>query len=278
MRFPFFRFIRTFAGVRRFFLHMAYNGRSFCGWQVQPGVPSVQGTVEQALAVLFKTPLRLTGAGRTDTGVHAVSYYAHFEVEEAVWAAAVVRSEKAAGTDLTDVYAHWVYQLNALVGPDIALYRLFEVPSDLHARFSAVERTYHYYIHLIKNPFIAESSHFVRQPVDVEAMRAAAALLVGQRDFSAFEKLHGADSSHICDLRRAEIQALGNGRYCFVFSADRFLRNMVRAMVGTLLAVGQGRFAVSDVPAILEGRDRGQAGESVPGHALFLQEVRYPDW
>ena len=278
MRFPFFRFIRTFAGVRRFFLHMAYNGRSFCGWQVQPGVPSVQGAVEQALAVLFKTPLRLTGAGRTDTGVHAVSYYAHFDVEEDVWAAAVARGEKAAGAVLTEVYAHWVYQLNALVGPDIALYRLFEVPLDRHARFSAVERTYRYYIHLIKNPFIAESSHFVRQSVDVAAMRAATALLVGQRDFSAFEKLHGADSSHICDLRRAEIQDLGEGRYCFVFSADRFLRNMVRAMVGTLLAVGQGRFAVSDVPAILDGRDRGQAGESVPGHALFLQDVRYPDW
>ncbi|MDE6106959.1 MAG: tRNA pseudouridine(38-40) synthase TruA, partial [Bacteroidales bacterium] len=175
-------------------------------------------------------------------------------------------------------YAHWVYQLNALVGNDIALYRLFETDMDCHARFSAVERTYHYYIHVTKNPFIAESSHFVRQPLDMEAMRAAAALLVGRRDFSAFEKLHGADSSHICDLRRAEIRDLGDGRYCFVFSADRFLRNMVRAMVGTLLAVGQGRFAVADVPAILDGRDRCQAGESVPGHALFLQEVRYPAW
>ena len=264
--------------MRRFFLHLAYNGRSFCGWQVQPNAPSVQGVLEQALAVLFKTSVRLTGAGRTDTGVHAVSYYAHFDMDEPFWTVAVARSAKAAGTVLEDVYAHWVYQLNALSGPDIAVYRLFETPLDCHARFSAVERTYHYYFHVVKNPFIAESSYFVRQRLDMEAMRSAAALLVGRKDFSAFEKLHGAENSHICDLRRAEMRDLGNGRYCFVFSADRFLRNMVRAMVGTLLAVGQGRFAVSDVPVLLARRDRGKAGESVPGHALFLREVRYPDW
>lgn len=266
--------------MRRFFLHLAYNGRSFCGWQVQPNAPSVQGALEQALEVLFKTPVRLTGAGRTDTGVHAVSYYAHFDLEASVWAAAVARSGKGKGGDgaLADVYAHWVYQLNALVGADIAVYRLFETSVDCHARFSAVERTYHYYFHVIKNPFIAESSYFVRQPLDMDAMREAAGLLVGRRDFSAFEKLHGAENSHICDLRQAELRTLDGGRYCFVFSADRFLRNMVRAMVGTLLAVGQGRFAVADMADILARGDRGRAGESVPGHALFLQEVRYPDW
>lgn len=266
--------------MRRFFLHLAYNGRSFCGWQVQPNAPSVQGALEQALAILFRAPVRLTGAGRTDTGVHAVSYYAHFDLEASVWEAAVARSGKGGGADgdLADVYAHWVYQLNALVGADIAVYRLFEAPADCHARFSAVERTYHYYFHVIKNPFIAESSYFVRQPLDMGAIREAAALLVGRRDFSTFEKLHGAENSHICDLRRAEIRDLGGGRYCFVFSADRFLRNMVRAMVGTLLAVGQGRFAALDIPGLLARRDRGQAGESVPGYALFLQEVRYADW
>ncbi|MDE7150182.1 MAG: tRNA pseudouridine(38-40) synthase TruA [Bacteroidales bacterium] len=263
--------------MRRFFLHLAYNGRSFCGWQVQPNAPSVQGTLENALAVLFKTHVRLTGAGRTDTGVHAVSYYAHFDLEESQWSAAVARSGKATDA-LDDIYAHWVYQLNALVGAEIAVFRLFETSVDCHARFSAVERTYRYYFHLRKNPFIAECSYFVRTSLDFSAMRSAMAFLVGRRDFSAFEKLHGADNSHVCDLRRAEIQALGEERYCLVFSADRFLRNMVRAMAGTLFAVGQGRFAASDMPAILSGRDRGRAGESVPGYALFLQEVRYPDW
>lgn len=183
-----------------------------------------------------------------------------------------------AEADLTAVYAHWVYQINAMVGADIAVYRLFETPADCHARFSALERTYRYYFHVRKNPFIAEGSYFVRTPLDCDAMRSAAASLIGRRDFSAFEKLHGAESTHICDLRRAELQDLGEGRYCFEFAADRFLRNMVRAMVGTLLAVGQGRFAVSDMPGILTGRDRGKAGESVPAHALFLWNVCYKDW
>lgn len=272
---------------------MAYNGRSFCGWQVQPHAPSVQGALEQALAVLFKMPLRVTGAGRTDTGVHARSYYAHFDLEDEVWAAALQRGVKATGGVGTRVfegsyaacddgesvraaYAHWLYQLNALVGPDIALYRLFEVGPDMHARFSAEERVYHYYFHLIKNPFIAESSYFVRQPLDLDAMRRAAALLVGRRDFSAFEKSHGADNSHICDLRRADLTDLGDGRYVWGFSADRFLRNMVRAMVGTLLAVGHGKLPAAAMTEVLEARDRGRAGESVPAHALFLEAVRYP--
>ena len=264
--------------MKRFFLHLAYNGRGFCGWQIQVGSPSVQAALEQALEVLFQAPLRLTGAGRTDTGVHAVSYYAHFDVEEAVWDAAVRRSEKTAVGDLAAVYAHWVYQLNALVGADIAVYRLFEVASDVHARFSAIERTYRYYFHFRKDPFLQESSYFVRRPLDMAAMKAVAALLVGQRDFSSFEKLHGAEGTHVCDLRQAECVDMGGERYYWVFSADRFLRNMVRAMVGTLFDVGQGRLQAADIPKLLESRDRCQAGGSVPAHALFLHAVRYPDF
>lgn len=244
---------------KRYFMRLAYCGASFHGWQRQPNGVTVQSTIEDALETVLRRPVPVTGAGRTDAGVNARTMIAHLDLDDGV-----------------DPGSRFVAALNALVGRDIAIYELREVAPDAHARFDATERTYHYYAHTGKNPFDYRLSWQMPEGLDIDAMNRAAAMLVGRRDFTSFSKLHTDVKTNICDLRRAGWESLGDGRYRFVITADRFLRNMVRAVVGTLVDVGRGKMKPEDIMKIVERRDRCAAGTSMPAHALFLWDVKYP--
>lgn len=248
--------------MQRFFIYLSYNGRPYCGWQKQPSGRSVQSCLEDALSVLLKRHVSVVGCGRTDTGVNASAFFAHFDCEEEVPEA--LRSS-------------WVYKLNALLDKAIAIHSIFEVDSNLHARFSATRRTYHYYLHTAKDPFLEDSSYYCRFPFDAGLIREAGQNLCGYRDFTSFSKLHTQVKTNFCRLERADLERLDAHRWRFVFTADRFLRNMVRALVGTLLGVGKGRYSLEDLKGILEAKDRCRAGTSMPAHALYLAEVKYFD-
>lgn len=240
-------------------MHLAYCGAGFHGWQRQPNGVTVQSVIEDALGKILRRPVPVTGAGRTDAGVNARMMIAHLDLDDDV-----------------DTGPRFIAALNALVGRDIAIYGLREVAPEAHARFDATERTYHYYAHKGKNPFDYRLSWQMPDGLDVSAMNRAAGLLVGRRDFTSFSKLHTDVKTNICDLRRAEWEDLGDGRYRFVISADRFLRNMVRAVVGTLVDVGRGKMPPEGIIDIVNRLDRCAAGTSMPAHALFLWDVKYP--
>ena len=243
----------------RRFIQLAYNGGGFSGWQVQPGQPTVQGAIEAALSTLLRRDVPIVGAGRTDTGVNARMMMAHFDV-----------------LPHEDVQSHrFIHSLNSILGPSIAIYRIFEVPEDAHARFDATERTYRYFAHTQKDPFIGPLSWLTKPDMDFEAMNEAASLIIGRRDFTSFSKLHTDVKTNICDLRTARWEEFEPGRWFFEISADRFLRNMVRAVVGTLVEVGRHKIAPSDILDILERKDRCAAGTSMPARPLFLWNVRY---
>lgn len=245
----------------RYKITLSYSGADFCGWQVQPSAPSVQGTLEKALTILLKTGTGVVGAGRTDTGVNAIGYVAHFDAAE--------------GLDCRQIR----YKLNAILPPSVSVSDIIAVEDSFHARFSARSRKYTYFLHRVKNPFIDKYSYFYGYPdLDVEAMNRAAGFILGTHDFSCFEKTGGDNKTSICTVTQAGWEAYkpGSDDYLkFTVTADRFLRNMVRAIVGTLLEVGRGKRTPESVAELLESRDRCSAGESVPGHALFLTEIGY---
>mgnify|MGYP002860386362 CR=1 FL=1 len=236
---------------------MAYNGANYCGWQIQPHSPSVQETLERCLTLKLGHPVGITGCGRTDTGVHARNYYAHFDLET--------------GIDDCDELA---YRLNVFLPSDIVVHRIYEVPSDRHARFDAIARTYHYYIAKKKDPFHQDDAFLYTGDLDVALMQQAADILKEYTDFTSFSKLHTQVKTNNCTIMEARWFEQ-NGLLVFHVKADRFLRNMVRAIVGTLLEVGKGKMSIEDFRTVIEHRDRGSAGESVPAHALFLEEVEY---
>jgi tRNA pseudouridine38-40 synthase len=240
-------------------MHLAYNGSQYHGWQSQPNAVTVQSTIEKTLATILRQPIAITGAGRTDAGVNAHMMIAHLDLPETV---AVDR--------------RLLLSLNRLVGRDIAIYSLTPVASDAHARFDATERTYYYFAHTRKDPFCGPQSWLAPCNLDFELMNEAAKRLLGRRDFTSFSKLHTDVKTNICDLRQARWEQIDDYRYRFVISADRFLRNMVRAVVGTLVDVGRGKITPDDVTAILEKQDRCAAGVSMPGEALFLWDIKYP--
>ena len=246
--------------MQRFFVHLSYCGAPYCGWQRQPNGRSVQSCLEEGSSVLLKHDVSVTGCGRTDAGVNASSFFAHFDCEEEI---------------PYSVRKSWVYQLNALLDKAIAVHSVFEVDQGLHARFSATRRTYHYYLHTRKDPFLENGSYHCRFPFDADLMRQAGKSLCGYRDFTSFSKLHTQVRTNFCTLERADLERLDSYRWRFVFSADRFLRYMVRAMVGTLLSVGNGRYSIADLHRILAAKDRCKAGTSMPAHALYLSEIRY---
>lgn len=250
------------APVRRWFMELAYRGASFHGWQRQPGDVSVQSTIEDALSTILRSPVTITGAGRTDAGVNARQMYAHVDFP----------------ADFDPTEQRFIRALNSLCGRDIAIYRFIPVADDAHARFDAIERTYRYFIHTRKSPFTGDLSWYCPNPPDFKKMNEAAALLIGMRDFTSFSKLHTDVKTNICDLRRAKWSCIdeAEGRWYFEIAADRFLRNMVRAVVGTLIDVGRGKISPGDVLSILERKDRCAAGTSMPGEALFLWSVEYP--
>lgn len=254
--------------MARFFIKLSYRGAAYHGWQRQPGDISVQQVVEQALAMVTRTDIAVTGAGRTDAGVNARLMVAHADIPDDI-----------------AVDARFVRAVNAIVGRDIAIHDVVAVAPDAHARFDAVERTYHYYVHTSKDPFLQPLSWQAPPSLDFDAMNEAAALMVGRRDFTSFSKLHTDVKTNICDLRCARWMPLDGDtphgcpmadRYVFVITADRFLRNMVRAVVGTLVDVGRGKMPPAAVLDILERRDRCAAGTSMPGEPLFLWDIKYP--
>ena len=259
----------------RYSITLSYNGSGFCGWQIQPADKSVQESLQNALSLILGETITVTGAGRTDTGVNAVNYVAHFDVPD--------------GSDIEPEVLE--YKLNAILGRDIAVHAIVLADNDFHARFSAVYREYKYFLHRRKDPFINGYSWFCRYRLDVGAMNEAAALLKGEMDFSAFEKTGADNATSVCNVFSAgwknyvpsHLSACGlgpgdNGDYLvFEISANRFLRNMVRAIVGTLLEIGRGKHGPEWITGVIASKDRGKAGQSVPGKALFLTRVDYPD-
>lgn len=255
----------------RYFLKLAYNGAPFHGWQRQPNAPSVQETLEDSLSKILRDEVQLTGAGRTDTGVNAREMYAHFDSKEEI-----------------EDKGRFLLSLNSLIGKDIAVYEIIPVKDEAHARFDALRRSYKYFISYRKNPFLRHLSWHIPSFLDIERMNQAADLLLENNDFTSFAKLHSDVKTNICHVTYArwlnvkdDIESrdfmgdLDNG-IVFTITADRFLRNMVRAIVGTLVDVGRGKLSVSDFQNIIDRKNRCAAGSSVPPYPLFLWSISYP--
>lgn len=245
----------------RFFIQFTYNGTAYHGWQVQENANTVQAELNKALATYLREPIETLGAGRTDTGVHAKRYVAHFD---------------CANDSLDDNISQHIYKLNCLLPQDISVYGLRKMHSDAHARFDATSRTYKYYICQTKNPFLNELAYTLLTPLDVEAMNKAALLLYEYSDFTSFSKLHTDVKTNNCKVTYAEWRKEEDGTLVFTITADRFLRNMVRAIVGSLLEVGKGKVSIDGFRQIIEIMDRGKAGVSVPAKGLFLTDINYP--
>ena len=243
----------------RYFITLSYDGTRYHGWQIQPNGVSVQEVLDRGLSLLLRTPVQTTGAGRTDAGVHARMMVAHFDHDQAV-----------DGTQLT-------YKLNRLLPCDVSVQSVRPVAPDLHARFSATARTYHYYIHTRKEPFFRHYSCLLGYPLDFDKMNAAASLLLDYDDFGAFCKAHADVKTTLCRVTVARWVCQSPTSFYFEITANRFLRNMVRAVVGTLIDVGRGRISIDDFRRVIEGKSRSNAGESMPAHALFLERIDYPD-
>jgi len=244
--------------MNRYFIRLAYNGANYHGWQVQDNAHTVQAEMEEKLSLILGIKVYVVGCGRTDTGVHAREFYAHFEVPESL------PDEKGL-----------LYKLNGFLPDDIVVYDIFKVDKDMHARFSAVSRTYKYYISRQKDPFNSGQRYFYFGELNVEAMQEACQHLIGEKDFTSFSKLHTQTATNICKVTEAKWKE-DDYRLIFTISADRFLRNMVRAVVGTLLEIGKGKIASGDMKTIIEEKNRARAGFSVAAQGLFLEKVKYP--
>jgi len=257
--------IRTFAAVdtshQRYFIEIAFDGGAYHGWQIQSNAVAVQEVLEKALATLLRKPTATVGCGRTDTGVHAKQLFAHFD-----WESTVFPLEER----------EFLHRLNALLPHDIAAKRLIAVAPDAHARFDAVKRSYEYHVHLHKDPFLHGRSWLLRGAPDVSAMNEAASLLHQYEDFSCFSKSNTQVFTNNCRITHAEWQWTGNDRLVFHISANRFLRNMVRAIVGTLMEIGRGEQAPEHMHSVIQSKDRAAAGTSVPACGLYLTKVEYP--
>ena len=243
----------------RYFIHLAYDGTRYHGWQIQPNGISVEGELERCLSTILRTPIDIVGAGRTDAGVHARHMVAHFDEAE--------HNEEWC--------RQLAYKLNRMLPKDISIYRIESVDEELHARFSATSRTYHYYIHTREDPFQRHYSWECHFDLDFERMNEAAAMLLDYKDFACFCKSHTDVKTTLCDVTEARWIDDGEGCWHFRITANRFLRNMVRAVVGTLVEVGRGRMDKDGFRNVIEGKLRTKAGESMPGNALFLEMVEY---
>ncbi|WP_346863210.1 tRNA pseudouridine(38-40) synthase TruA [uncultured Draconibacterium sp.] len=245
--------------IQRYFLQLSYKGTNYHGWQIQPNAISVQEVMEDALSKILREKIAVVGAGRTDTGVHASYFILHFEAENKI----------PENLDL-------VYKLNSFLPSDISVQKVWPVNQELHARFSATSRTYHYFISRQKNPFTTEISYTYLKPLDIDKMNEAAQLLFNYEDFTSFSRLHTDVKTNNCKIMQAEWRFEEN-QLVFVIKADRFLRNMVRAIVGTLLEVGKGKLSINEFCQIIENKDRGLAGASAPAQGLFLVDIGYPE-
>ncbi|MDO4230127.1 MAG: tRNA pseudouridine(38-40) synthase TruA [Capnocytophaga sp.] len=241
----------------RYFIEFSYNGKNYHGWQSQPHSVSIQEVLEKSLSTLLRTPIEVVGAGRTDSGVHARQMFSHFDFSE-----------------LID--NQLVYKLNAFLPKDIAIHNIHRVTDEAHARFDAIKRTYQYHISTQKDAFLYESSMYLNLSLDIVKMEEAACKLFNYTDFQCFSKSNTDVKTYNCKIYEAFWQRNGS-QLIFTISADRFLRNMVRAIVGTLLDVGLGKISISDFEKIIESKNRSNAGASVPACGLFLTQIEYPE-
>ncbi len=245
----------------RYFIHLSYNGAGFHGWQLQPNAHTVQQELQNAVSILMGNPVLLTGAGRTDTGVHARNFYAHFEID--------YRLDK-------DELFQLAFKLNRFLPVSILVIDIFRVKPDIHARFSAISRTYRYYISQRKDPFSSDLSWIYTSRLDIEMMQSAAGILKEYKDFTCFSKTGTQNSTNDCKIFESCIE---QKNYLLIYhvKANRFLRNMVRAIVGTMIEVGKGNLDIDSLRNLIENGTRSDAGMSVPANGLFLEEVEYPE-
>lgn len=248
--------------MARFFLQLSYNGSAYNGWQVQENSAStVQQVLEEKISILLKEKIGLVGCGRTDTGVHARNFMAHFDSQAA---------------DLTENKKHWIYKFNTVLPSDISIHDILPVIPNAHARYDAYERVYYYYISLNKNPFRDAFTWRVYGDLDFELMNKAAQILLEYKDFTSFSKLRTQNKTNTCHLSKAVWQQSDADEWRFSIRSNRFLRGMVRSIVGTLVMVGKNKLSLQDVRAIVEARDRAKAGSNAPARALFLTGIKYP--
>lgn len=241
----------------RYFIELSYNGKAYHGWQIQPNAITVQETIEKGLSTLLNTTISIMGAGRTDTGVHASQMFAHFDFDNPLDSESLV------------------YKLNSFLPKDISIASIFKVKPEAHTRFNATLRTYNYKIDTVKNVFDYEYSYHVKQPLNVQLMNEASAILLEYTDFQCFSKSNTDVKTYNCDIKTA-FWTEANNQLIFTISADRFLRNMVRAIVGTLIDVGLGKLKIEGLHDIIASKNRSEAGFSVPAHGLYLTAVKYP--
>ena len=243
----------------RYFIYISYKGTSYHGWQLQPNSITVQKILDNALSVVLSEDISTIGAGRTDTGVHAMFFCAHFD---------------SLSSDLCEK-KNLVFRLNRFLPEDIAVSDIRKVVPGANARYSAISRTYKYYISRTKDPFFNSSSWFLHGDIDIEAMNKACSILFNHSDFTSFSKLHSGSKTNICRIYYARWEEEDN-RLVFTIRADRFLRNMVRAIVGTLVEIGFGKMNQDELEKIIVAKDRCQAGTSAPAKGLFLVDIEYP--
>lgn len=256
------RKVKYLCQMARYFLKLSYNGSIFNGWQAQDNTPNtVQQVIQEKMSLLLKEDIELVGCGRTDAGVHAKNYVAHFDC--------TIR-------DLAKLKAHWIYKFNTILPPEISISNITEVNENAHARFDAISRTYNYFLHQQKNPFIERFSFYAYGDIDFDLMNKAALVLLGSHDFTSFSKLHAQTKTNNCTITKAQWQKIGEGEWRFTIRANRFLRGMVRAVVGTLLLVGKNKITIDEFKKIIEAKNRSKAGNNVPANALFLVGIEYP--
>ncbi|NRA93563.1 MAG: tRNA pseudouridine(38-40) synthase TruA [Psychroserpens sp.] len=241
----------------RYFIELSYNGKAYHGWQIQPNAISIQQVLEDALSKLLRAPITITGAGRTDAGVHASQMFAHFDVD-------------------TPIDTNLEYKLNSFLPRDIAVHSIFLVNSEAHTRFDAVSRTYQYRILRSKNVFEYDFTYILNQELDVVKMNDACKILFEYKDFQCFSKVNTDVKTYHCNIMEAYWEQT-NDNLVFTIKADRFLRNMVRAVVGTMINIGLGKLSVQALHDIIKSKDRGEAGFSVPARGLYLTKVEYPE-
>ena len=245
---------------KRYFIYLSYDGSAYNGWQVQPGCPTIQSTLDTALSTITGEPVAVTGAGRTDTGVHASLYCAHFDVN----------------ADLIPSADKFLFRLNGFLPSDIAVNSLHRVTPDAHARFSALSRTYTYHILKHKDPYRFKYSWFLYGKIDTDIMNQACEILLNHTDFKSFSRLHSGNLTDICHIYYAKWEEK-EGELLFTIKADRFLRNMVRAIVGTMIRLGFSKISLDEFEKIIAARDRGKAAMSAPASGLFLSGIEYPE-
>lgn len=247
--------------IKRYFIKISFNGKNYFGWQIQKNACSVQALINDALSKILREDIKVTGAGRTDAGVHAREYYAHFDCQDI--------SEKFSTGDL-------IYKLNSFLPKDISVMDFIPVKEDSNARFDAISRTYCYYISTKKNPFNTDFSYNVNSKLDIVSMNEACEVLKEYKDFSCFSKSRTQTKTNNCKIFSAK-WVYDDETLKFIITADRFLRNMVRAITGTMLDIGYGKININDFRKIIEGKNRCDAGYSVPANGLFLEKIEYPE-